>query len=145
MFDLSFAELAAVLVVALIVVGPERLPTVARTIGTLLGRARRYLAEVKSEVEREIDLKEMQQLRDSIEQEAQQMQTAVQAEFASVEEHAKDLQNTLHDSAQQIHDTLRQSAADADNADSTAANDTAADADDTASAQKPHSPEKPAT
>ena len=70
MFDLSLSKLALIGVVALVVVGPEKLPKVARTAGTLLGRARRYLNDVKAEVGREMALDDLHLLR-------QDMATAV--------------------------------------------------------------------
>lgn len=61
MFDISFWELAMIGVVALIVVGPERLPGLARTAGRWLGRARRVMAEVRTEIDRELQLEELKQ------------------------------------------------------------------------------------
>ena len=55
MFDISFSEIVVIAVVALVVVGPERLPKVARTLGYLFGRAQRYIADVKSDIQREMD------------------------------------------------------------------------------------------
>lgn len=58
MFDLGFSELIVIAVVTLIVVGPERLPKVARTAGHLLGRLQRYVSDVKSDIQREMQLEE---------------------------------------------------------------------------------------
>ena len=66
MFDLGLSKLAVIGVVALIVIGPERLPKVARTVGTLLGRAQRYLADVKAEVNREMQIDELRAMRDHV-------------------------------------------------------------------------------
>lgn len=63
MFDVSFSELLLIAVVALVVIGPERLPGVARTVGHLLGRARRYVDDVKSDINREIELDELRKLQ----------------------------------------------------------------------------------
>ncbi len=90
MFDISFWELAMIGVVALIVVGPERLPGLARTTGRWLGKARRMVAEVKAEVDRELQLDELKQsLRqqadlNGVKEVASQMQTLrddIQAEL----------------------------------------------------------------
>ena len=62
MFDIGFSELMVIGVVALIVIGPERLPKVARTLGHLLGRAQRYVNDVKSDINREIQLDELKKL-----------------------------------------------------------------------------------
>ena len=91
MFDISFWELAMIGVVALIVVGPERLPGLARTTGRWLGKARRMVAEVKAEVDRELQLDELKQsLRqqadlNGVKEVASQMQTLrddIQAELS---------------------------------------------------------------
>ena len=68
MFDVSFSELLVIAFVALIVIGPEKLPRVARTLGALVGRMQRYLAEVKEEVNREARFEELQQLQNEIKQ-----------------------------------------------------------------------------
>ncbi len=72
MFDLGLAKLALIGVVALIVLGPQRLPRVARTAGTLLGRAQRYISQVKAEVSRELEVEELRKMRAQFEQVAQQ-------------------------------------------------------------------------
>jgi len=66
MFDVSFSELVVIGVVALIVIGPEKLPKVARTLGALTGRMQRYMTEIKEEVNREVRFEELQQLQQEI-------------------------------------------------------------------------------
>ena len=61
MFDIGFSELLVIAVVALIVIGPERLPKVARTLGHLFGRMQRYVNDVKADISREMELDELQQ------------------------------------------------------------------------------------
>ena len=70
MFDVSFSELIVIAVVALIVIGPEKLPKVARTLGALAGRMQRYVAQVKEEVNREVRFQELQQLQQEIKETA---------------------------------------------------------------------------
>jgi len=77
MFDLDFSKLALIGVVALVVLGPERLPRVARTAGTLLGRAQRYLNDVKAEVSREIELDELRRAKTGFETAAAQVQNTI--------------------------------------------------------------------
>jgi sec-independent protein translocase protein TatB len=69
-FDVSFSELMVIAVVALIVIGPEKLPKVARTLGALTGRMQRYVAQVKEEVNREVRFEELQQLQREIKESA---------------------------------------------------------------------------
>ena len=63
MFDIGFSELLVIGVVALIVIGPQKLPRVARTVGHLLGKAQRYVADVKAEVNRSIELEELKKMK----------------------------------------------------------------------------------
>jgi sec-independent protein translocase protein TatB len=69
MFDFAFSELVVVLLVALIVIGPERLPKVARTAGHLWGRMQRYVHSVKSDIANDIAIEEAKQLRGTISKE----------------------------------------------------------------------------
>ncbi len=68
MFDVSFSELFVIAVVALLVIGPEKLPKVARTVGAFMGRMQRYVAQVKEEVNREVRFEELQKLQQEIKQ-----------------------------------------------------------------------------
>ena len=68
-------------VVALIVIGPERLPRVARTLGHLFGRLQRYVNDVKADINREIELEELRKMRDSMQKAASEMQSSVDAEL----------------------------------------------------------------
>jgi len=99
MFDVSFSELMLVGVIALIVIGPERLPKVARTVGHLLGRAQRYVNEVKSDIQKEIDLKEIGDIKHQMEDAARSVQTSM---TSSVEE----LKTAVEQPAQALEDSL---------------------------------------
>ena len=81
MFDIGFSELLVIGIVALIVIGPQKLPRVARTVGHLLGRLQRYVADVKADINREIELEELRKMRDSMQHAASEMQSAVDAEL----------------------------------------------------------------
>jgi sec-independent protein translocase protein TatB len=85
MFDIGFSELMVIGLVALIVIGPEKLPRMARTVGHLAGRLQRYVADVKSDINREIELDELKKMRDSMQQAATEMQTSVQEELGKTE------------------------------------------------------------
>ncbi|ETF03074.1 preprotein translocase subunit TatA [Advenella kashmirensis W13003] len=89
MFGLSFGELFIIGVVGLIVIGPERLPTVARTLGHLVGRAQRYVSDVKSDIQREMDIQEIAKIKD-------EMQSAVSDVKSSVEDTASALRNPVN-------------------------------------------------
>ena len=83
MFDFGFDKLALIGAVALVVIGPERLPRVARTVGTLLGKAQRYVADVKAEVNRSIELDELKKMKDQFADAARDATASVQEEINS--------------------------------------------------------------
>lgn len=66
MFDVAFSEVVVIGIVALIVIGPEKLPKVARTLGLLAGRVQRYVSDVKSDLEREMQFEDLQKLQEEI-------------------------------------------------------------------------------
>ena len=80
MIDFGFDKIALIGAVALIVIGPERLPRVARTVGHLLGKAQRYVADVKAEVNRSIELEELQKMKSQFETAARDVEQSVNAE-----------------------------------------------------------------
>jgi sec-independent protein translocase protein TatB len=86
MFDIGFSELLVIGVVALIVIGPQKLPRVARTAGHLLGRLQRYVADVKADINREIELEELRKMRDSMQSAASEVQSAVDSELSKTAE-----------------------------------------------------------
>lgn len=92
MFDIGFSELLVIGIVALIVIGPERLPRVARTIGHLAGRLQRYVADVKADINREMELDELRKMRDSMQQAAADIETTVHSELSQT---ADDLNKSL--------------------------------------------------
>jgi len=82
MFDIGFSELLVIGLVALIVIGPEKLPRVARTLGHLAGRLQRYVADVKADINREIELDELRKMRDSMQKAASDVETSVNTELS---------------------------------------------------------------
>jgi sec-independent protein translocase protein TatB len=95
MIDFGFDKMALIGAVALIVIGPEKLPRVARTVGHLLGKAQRYVADVKAEVNRSIELDELKKMKTGFEDAARSVEQSVSAEMGSVQ---SDL-NTAFDSS----------------------------------------------
>lgn len=85
MFDIGFSELLVIAVVALIVIGPQRLPKVARTLGHLLGRMQRYVNDVKADISREMELDELKKLQSSMEDTARSMRDSVQEGISETE------------------------------------------------------------
>lgn len=85
MFDIGFSELMVIGLVALIVIGPERLPRVARTLGHLAGRLQRYVNDVKADINREVELEELRKMRDTVQQAASGFENSVQTELNKTE------------------------------------------------------------
>lgn len=85
MFDIGFSELVVIALVGLIVIGPERMPKVARTVGHLLGRLQRYVSSVKSDINREMQLEELKALQTQVTEQARDMEKQVNAQLSSVE------------------------------------------------------------
>ncbi|WP_343627669.1 Sec-independent protein translocase protein TatB [Roseateles sp.] len=94
MVDFGFDKLVLIGAVALVVLGPERLPRVARTVGTLLGKAQRYVSDVKAEVNRSIELEELQKMKGQFETAVSDVQASVQQGVDSANE---TLQSTWSD------------------------------------------------
>jgi sec-independent protein translocase protein TatB len=85
MFDIGFSELMVIAVVALIVIGPERLPKVARTVGLLFGRMQRYVNDVKADISREMALDDLRKLQANIQDTANSLEQSMKQEVSSVE------------------------------------------------------------
>ncbi len=85
MIDIGLSKMALIGAVALIVIGPEKLPRVARTVGTLLGKAQRYVADVKSEVNRSMELDELKKMKETVENAARDVEQSVQTAASDFE------------------------------------------------------------
>jgi sec-independent protein translocase protein TatB len=103
--DLGIEKLMVIGAVALLVIGPEKLPRVARTVGTLLGKAQRYVADVKAEVNRSIELEELKKMKDSVESAARDVESSIRAG-------ASDLERQLSDAAASAQTALGEPPAD---------------------------------
>ena len=95
MFDVGFSELIVIGIVALVVIGPERLPRVARTAGILVGRLQRYVAQVKSDIHREIEASELSKVKSEFESAARSFETDVQGKALEVEREIREAQGQV--------------------------------------------------
>ncbi len=102
MIDLGVSKLALIGAVALIVIGPEKLPRVARMVGTMLGRAQRYVADVKAEVNRSMDLEELKKMKDTVEGAARDVENSIQTSAADFE---KDWQKVTSEASGSSYDS----------------------------------------
>lgn len=100
MFDIGFSELMLIGLVALIVIGPERLPGVARTVGHLIGRLQRYVADVKADINREVDLDELRKMRSSVQEAADSIETSITSGMSKTEDELKSSLSLDHDATQ---------------------------------------------
>ena len=91
MFDIGFSELVVIGLVALIVIGPERLPRVARTVGALLGRFQRYVNDVKSEVRREMEIEDLKKFQSQLTDQVREVEQSIHKELRSAEDEARSL------------------------------------------------------
>ncbi len=85
MIDIGLSKMALIGAVALIVIGPEKLPRVARTVGTLLGKAQRYVSDVKAEVNRSMELDELKKMKDTVENAARDVHNSIQTSASEFE------------------------------------------------------------
>ncbi len=100
MFDIGFSEMVMIAIVALIVIGPQRLPKVARTLGHLFGRMQRYVNDVKSDISREMELDELKKMQASMEETARTMRDSVQQGISETEGELNKVAQSAQPSAQ---------------------------------------------
>lgn len=106
MIDLGLSKLALIGVVALVVIGPEKLPRLARTIGTLLGKAQRYVADVKAEVNRSMELDELKKMKSTVESAAQDVESSIQSTGADFEKEWAGVTSGLESASDQLSTSL---------------------------------------
>ena len=85
MFDIGFSEMVVIGLVALVVLGPERLPRVARTLGHLAGRLQRYVSDVKADINREMEIEDLKKMKDSMQEAATSFETSLRSEVGKAE------------------------------------------------------------
>jgi sec-independent protein translocase protein TatB len=99
MFDFGFSKLLLIAIVALVVIGPERLPRVARTLGHLYGRLQRYVTQVKADIHREMEAAEIGKVKSEFE-------SAARAFQSEVESHARDAEREIREAETAIERSL---------------------------------------
>lgn len=95
MFDIGFSEMMIIGVVALVVIGPERLPKVARTMGHLFGRMQRYVSQVKTDINREMELAELGKVKSEFESAARSFQGDMESSAAAAEREIREVQSQI--------------------------------------------------
>ena len=99
MFDIGFSEIVVIGVVALIVIGPERLPKVARTLGHMFGRLQRYVNEVKADINREMELDELRKLQTEVQSAARDIEQSVTQATRDMESGVRSVESQLNEAA----------------------------------------------
>lgn len=116
MFDIGFSELVVIGVVALVVLGPERLPKVARTAGHLFGRLQRYVANVKADLNREMDASEFSKVKQEVQEAARAFEKSAQEHTSAMETEARSLSASLEKPQDETKKSTAAHAADTTNA-----------------------------
>jgi sec-independent protein translocase protein TatB len=96
MFDIAFSEILVIAVVALIVIGPERLPKTARTLGVLFGRLQRYVNDVKADISREMELDELRKLKEQVHSAATELHTSMNAAVTDMQSSVRSVESELN-------------------------------------------------
>jgi sec-independent protein translocase protein TatB len=96
MIDIGFSEIVVIAVVALIVIGPEKLPKTARTLGHLFGRLQRYVSDVKADINRELELDELRKLQQQVQTAARDLETSMTTAAREVESGVRNVESELN-------------------------------------------------
>jgi sec-independent protein translocase protein TatB len=99
MFDIGFSEIVVIAVVALVVIGPERLPKTARTLGLLFGRLQRYVNDVKADISREMELDELRRLQREMQGAARDFEQSVKTAANDVATGVRSVERELNEAA----------------------------------------------
>jgi sec-independent protein translocase protein TatB len=100
MFDIGFSEIVVIAVVALVVIGPERLPKTARTLGHLFGRLQRYVADVKADINREMQLEDLRKLQQEVRTAATEFETSMSTAARELESGVRSVESDLNAAGQ---------------------------------------------
>ena len=95
MFDVGFSEMLVIGIVALVVIGPERLPRVARTLGVLFGRMQRYVSQVKADINREMEAADLGKVKTEFETAARAFKTDIESQAADAEREIREVQASI--------------------------------------------------
>lgn len=107
MFDFGFSELCMIGAVALVVLGPEKLPVVARTAGQWLGKAQRMVQQVKSDIEREAELSELKKIQEEAKSVADNLTNTVKGQMDQIESSVKSVESDVNAAAQEMTDGVQ--------------------------------------
>jgi sec-independent protein translocase protein TatB len=101
MFNFGMTEVMIIAVVGLIIIGPERLPRVARTLGHLFGRMQRYVTDIKADINREVELDELRKLQSSMKEAAQEIEESVSKQVNLIEDEVQQAETETRKSVEE--------------------------------------------
>jgi sec-independent protein translocase protein TatB len=101
MFDIGFSEMMVLAVVALVVLGPERLPKVAKQVGQWMGKLRRYVDDVKTDINRQMELSELRGIQTQITDAANDLKSSVESTVSGMQTQLDEVNQTLSGTAAQ--------------------------------------------
>jgi sec-independent protein translocase protein TatB len=102
MFDVGFSEILVIMLVALVVIGPERLPKVARTLGHLWGRGQRFVNSIKQDINSSVELEELRKVQSAVRSEADVLQRAMQQTSSDIDQKTRQLECDLAESSIEV-------------------------------------------
>lgn len=108
MIDLGLTKIALIGAVALVVIGPERLPAVARMAGTLWGRAQRYMSSVKAEVNREMQMEELNKMQSGFMHATGKINQTISQSFSEVQQNFSEVQQNLTEASDSLSDAMNE-------------------------------------
>jgi len=108
MFDISFFEMFVIALIALLVVGPERLPKVARTLGHLWGRAQRYINGIKADMTRDMALDELREMKQKVQEQAQSTERALNLVSSELTQQVDQLNTSISQTAQTVAQQIQE-------------------------------------
>ena len=107
MFDFSMGELGIIAAVALVVLGPDKLPQVAKTAGSLMGRAQRFVAQVKSDIDKEVELSELKKIQEDARKMAADLKDNLKNTQSQIEKEVKDISDTVNKAGKEIEESAK--------------------------------------
>lgn len=107
MFDFSMGEIGIVAAVALVVLGPDKLPQVAKTAGSLMGRAQRFVAQVKSDIDKEVELSELKKIQEDARKMAADLKDNLKNTQSEIEKEVKDISDTVNKTGKEIEEAAK--------------------------------------
>lgn len=106
MLDLSMGEIGVIAAIALVVLGPDKLPQVAKTAGSLMGKAQRFVSQVKNDIDKEVELSELKKIQEDAKKMASDLQSSLKNTTDSIEKQVSDVRDSVTSAGQEVKSTM---------------------------------------